>query len=228
MTYYYPFQYVPVLQQVNYSLSASIASASVSPNILVRTASFAASVVTMPPDGAAGANKNIEDCPLSAPSGPKGPKGPAGTIAGVSLTECPAGSVECLNLKPPLGFSKVCIQIPAGCEVEDVVCPSSLTGTAPSAPPACYNLGTFIYAISNPVTPSSCISAQYTSGPTTLYSVCMELDQNCVIYSNELCTTSAVSGLGIHSFTSASNPQAYYVLNSQTSGISSISACDAE
>jgi hypothetical protein len=231
MTYYFPIgRPATIPTNIDYSLTAVTASAGAA-GARADTASYAASVQNLPATGAPGTNQNLALCTNVIPgnTGPQGDVGPQGT----SLTVCPPGSKQCA-LTPPSGFSLVCIEIPEGCTAAGTPCPTTLEGfatttttstTSTTTAPPCYELGTFIYATTAPDVPANCTVLQYEEGPATLYSTCETPENGCVIYSNAICTTTAVSAYGIHSFVDGAQ---YVVLNGGTSAVSGGGSCDPE
>jgi hypothetical protein len=237
-SYYFPLgRPATIPTNIDYSIHATTASSAVNASITALTASFASSVLVAPAAGPAGINQNPTLCP-TGPAGPRGVQGPTGD-AGVSLVGCPPNTKQCTALTGPAPFTLVCIEIPEGCTAGGTQCPDSIDGvvttttttttSTTTAAPVCYELGNFIYTINSPDTPTNCTTGQYDDGTATLYSTCESPAVACVIYSNDICTTTAVAGLGIHSFTTASlNGPDYYVLNAGTSAISSTGVCDTE
>lgn len=150
MSYYFPFGAAESIstQNINYSLLATTASAPLSNATNALTASFASSVINTPTAGSAGANKTIADCGTSTISGSKGVQGETGS-KGTDNNSCPTGTVECVDLNQylpqlnalrPSGsqFSKVCMEIPPGCD-NTVLCPpylpsASVTAIFPAIP----------------------------------------------------------------------------------------------
>jgi hypothetical protein len=145
MSYYFPFggSAAASVQSIPYALSAITASVPENSTTITLTASFASTVQITPLAGTNGANKTLEDCGTSDRVGPQGVQGPTGS-KGPDNTTCPPGTVECVSLNQylpnlnslrPSGsqFSKVCMQIPIGCNSGNAVCPPYLPSASVNA-----------------------------------------------------------------------------------------------
>lgn len=154
MSYYFPVGGTEAIttQSITFALTATSASAAQFTTIPVVTASYAVSVELTPPNGTNGTNKSANDCTGTAPIGPKGVQGPTGS-SGIDNNTCPAGTIECVGLNVSLSgafpgypyginhtlpsgsrYSKVCMEIPPGCDLINVGCPGSLPIAYPNIP----------------------------------------------------------------------------------------------
>lgn len=154
MSYYFPVGGTEAIttQSITFALAATSASAAQFASISVLTASYALSVISAPANGTNGVNKTAGDCTGTAPVGPKGVQGPTGSN-GLDNNTCPNGTIECTGLNVslsgafpgyPLGinhtlpsgsrYSKVCMEIPPGCDLANVGCPAALPIAFPAIP----------------------------------------------------------------------------------------------
>lgn len=157
MSYYFPINATAAasIQNISHSILATTAETPFSVDITAVTASYATSVQNAPPSGNPGTNKTVELCGSSTIKGDKGLQGDTGS-KGADNTSCPPGTIECaglftslsmalpgfpngINFIRPSGskFSKVCMEIPAGCTSVTAVCPpflptASITTTYPN------------------------------------------------------------------------------------------------
>lgn len=163
MAYYFPFggASATTSQFISYSLSTVSASVPLSTTTIAVTTSYAITSATTPPSGQPGTSITISECAalvtasgfsiLIPYSGSQGLQGPTGS-QGTANTQCPAGTIECINLTPSLSmalptypnginatlptgsrYSIVCMEIPAGCTTP--ACPDTLyTGSFPTIP----------------------------------------------------------------------------------------------
>ena len=154
MSYYFPLGGSEAIttQSISFALTATSASAARVASISVLTASYAPSVILAPTNGTSGTNKTAGDCTDTATVGPKGVQGPTGT-KGADNNTCPNGTIECtglnvslsgafpgypngINYVQPSGsqYSKVCMEIPPGCDLVNVICPEYLPIAFPAIP----------------------------------------------------------------------------------------------
>jgi hypothetical protein len=155
MTYYFPIgaAFSTIANNINYASLATSASAAVSQTISVSTASYALTSGSVPSNGTNGISRVEADCLSRSPVGDTGATGLRGRV-GENVVTCPEGTVECsglfeslsgaftgypngLNGVLPSGsrYSKVCMQIPAGCDLVNVGCPDYLPVAFPAILP---------------------------------------------------------------------------------------------
>lgn len=153
MSYYFPLggSQATTLQNISHSLYAITSSVPVSSATRVLTSSFASTSGSVPQSGSAGLVITQFACDLQVQanskllvSGSKGLQGPTGSV-GTDNNSCPPGTIECVGLNVSLSaaftgypyglnhtlpsgsrYSKVCIEIPSNCTVEQVGCPGYL------------------------------------------------------------------------------------------------------
>ena len=148
MAYFFPIGAAEglVTQSISYAILATSASAAQFQTISVATASYAMTSGSIPQNGTFGISKTEGDCSATAPRGNQGSNGTSGR-KGLDSTACPENTIECTslftqlntNINPnvPSGsqYSKVCMEIPNGCELINVVCPPTLPIAYPAILP---------------------------------------------------------------------------------------------